>query len=346
MAATTRSDRTIAKGVSDATPRGSSERRGRKFAQYTFTIVPLRLEESMKIAFIGTGTMGQPMLANLVKKGFQAIAYDTAPAALSAAERLGAERTGSAAQAAAAGELVITMLPSSANVEAAYLGAGGIIEGVAAGRLCVDMSTIDPGTSRRVAARLKERGIRFLDAPVSGGVGGAAAGTLAIMVGGDAADLAEARPVLAAMGSNIIHVGAVGAGEVAKLCNNLISGTVAVAVSEAFRIGEAFGVDLQILTSVIAKSSGATWVMEHMHPVPGIVESAASSRQYVPGFMTDLMAKDLGLAVSAAREKRVPVVVAPAAQQLYRIASSHGLGREDFSSVYKFLKPSSDDAPV
>src|SRR5882672_5910187 len=149
-----------------------------------------------------------------------------------------------------------------------------------------------------------------------------------------------------AMGSNIIHVGAVGAGEVAKLCNNLISGTVAVAVSEAFRIGEAFGVDPQILTSVIAKSSGATWVMEHMHPVPGVVDGAASSRQYTPGFMTDLMAKDLGLAVSAAREKRVPVVVAPAAQQLYRMASSHGLGRKDFSSVYQFLKPSSDDAPV
>ena len=151
---------------------------------------------------------------------------------------------------------------------------------------------------------------------------------------------------LAAMGSNIIHVGAVGAGEVAKLCNNLISGSALIAVAEAFRIGEAFGVDPEILTSVIAKSSGATWVMEHMHPVPGIVDSAASSRQYAPGFMTDLMAKDLGLAVSAAREKRVPVVVAPAAQQLYRMASSHGLGREDFSSVYKFLKPSSDDAPV
>jgi 3-hydroxyisobutyrate dehydrogenase len=145
------------------------------------------------------------------------------------------------------------------------------------------------------------------------------------------------------MGPNIIHVGA---GEVAKLCNNLISGSALVAVAEAFRIGEAFGVDPQVLTSVIAKSSGATWVMEHAHPVPGIVNSAASSRQYAPGFMTDLMAKDLGLAVNAAREKRVPVVVAPAAQQLYRMASSHGLGREDFSSVYKFLKPSSDDAPV
>jgi 3-hydroxyisobutyrate dehydrogenase len=300
----------------------------------------------MKIGFIGTGTMGQPMLANLVKKGFDVVAFDIVPAALDAAERLGAARAGSIREAAADCDLVITILPSSGNVEVAYLGTGGIIEGAQTGRLCIDMSTIDPGTSQRVAARLKERGIRFLDAPVSGGVGGATAGTLAIMVGGDAGDLEEARPVLAAMGSSIIHVGPVGAGEVAKLCNNLISGTALIAVAEAFRIGEAFGVDPQILTNVIAKSSGATWVMEHMHPVPGIVEGAASSRQYAPGFMTDLMAKDLGLAVGAAREKRVPVILAAAAQQLYRMASAHGLGRKDFSSVYQFLKPSSDDAPV
>jgi len=300
----------------------------------------------MKVGFIGTGTMGQPMLANLVKKGFEVVAFDVVPGALDVAVRLGAGRAGSAGEAAANCDLVITMLPSSANVEAAYLGEGGIIESAPAGQLCVDMSTIDPGTSQRVAARLKERGLRFLDAPVSGGVGGATAGTLAIMVGGDARDLEEARPALAAMGANIIHVGAVGAGEVAKLCNNLISGAALIAVAEAFRIGEAFGVDPQILTNVIAKSSGATWVMEHMHPVPGIVDSAASSRQYAPGIMTDLMAKDLALAVNAAREKRVPVAVAAAAQQLYRMASSHGLGREDFSAVYKFLKPSSDDAPV
>ena len=300
----------------------------------------------MKIGFIGTGTMGQPMLANLVKKGFAVVAYDVVPAALDAAARLGAARAGSIREAAADSDLVITMLPSSANVEAAYLGADGLIDAPIAERLCVDMSTIDPGTSQRVAARLNERRIRFLDAPVSGGVGGAAAGTLAIMVGGDARDLEEARPALAAMGANIIHVGAVGAGELAKLCNNLISGSALIAVAEAFRIGEAFGVDPQILTNVIAKSSGATWVMEHMHPVPGIVDSAASSRQYAPGFMTDLMAKDLALAVNAAREKRVPVAVAAAAQQLYRMASSHGLGREDFSAVYKFLKPSSGDAPV
>jgi 3-hydroxyisobutyrate dehydrogenase len=208
------------------------------------------------------------------------------------------------------------------------------------------MSTIDPSVSRRVAGAAAKRGARFIDAPVSGGVPRAEDGTLAIMVGGDPRDVEEARPVLAAMGANIIHVGPVGSGEVAKLCNNLIAGVAAVAVSEAFRIAEGFGVDPKILTDVISKSSGNTWVMEHMHPVGGLVAKAPSSRDYAPGFTTDLMAKDLGLAVNAARDLRVPVVVAPAAQQVLRLASSHGLGRKDFSSVYVFLAPSSSQAPV
>jgi len=300
----------------------------------------------MQIAFIGVGNMGRPMLANLLKKGFSAIAYDVVPVALDGAVALGAARAGSPAEAAAAGDIVITILPSSGNVEAAYLGTGGILEGVGRGKLCIDMSTIDPGTSQRVAARLAEKGIRFIDAPVSGGVGGATAGTLAIMVGGAAADFAEAKPALDAMGANIIHVGAIGAGEVAKLCNNLIAGAAFVAVSEAFRIAEGYGVDPKVLTQVIAKSSGATWVMEKSHPVPGIDPNSAASRDYAPGFMTDLMAKDLGLAVNAAREKRVPVSVTAAAQQVYRMASAHGLGRKDCASVYQFLAPSQDNAPV
>src|SRR5213594_4760925 len=142
------------------------------------------------------------------------------------------------------------------------------------------MSTIDPGVSRRVADAAAKRGARFIDAPVSGGVPRAEDGTLAIMVGGDPRDVDEARPVLAAMGANIIHVGPVGSGEVAKLCNNLIAGVAAVAVSEAFRIAEGFGVDLRVVTDVIAKSSGNTWVMENMHPVPGLVARAASSNDY------------------------------------------------------------------
>jgi 3-hydroxyisobutyrate dehydrogenase len=232
----------------------------------------------MHVAFIGVGNMGRPMLANLLKKGFTATAYDVVPAALDAAVALGAARASSPAEAAAAGDLVITILPSSRNVEAAYLDSNGIIEGARRGMLCVDMSTIDPGTSQRVAARLAEKGIRFIDAPVSGGVGGATAGTLAIMVGGAAQDFAEAKPALDAMGSNIIHVGAVGAGEVAKLCNNLIAGAAFVAVSEAFRIAEGYGVDAKVLTQVIAKSSGATWVMEKNHPVPGIDPNSSANQ--------------------------------------------------------------------
>src|SRR5882724_7182474 len=286
----------------------------------------------MNVGFVGTGTMGAPMLGNLVKKGFGVVAYDVAPAALASAEKRGATRAESPADAARRSDLVITMLPSSSHIETAYLGKNGIAEGLAAGRLCVDMSTVDPAVSRRVAQSLAAKGVRFVDAPVSGGVPRAEEGTLAIMVGGEARDVEEARPVLCAMGANVIHVGAVGSG--------------AVAVAEAFRIAEGFGVDARILTDVISKSSGNTWVMQFMHPVPGIVAKSASSNDYAPGFMTDLMAKDLGLAVNAARELRVPVVVAPAAQQVLRLASSHGLGRRDFTSVYLFLKPSDERAPV
>ena len=299
-----------------------------------------------RIGFVGVGTMGIPMVANLLKAGFSVLAYDVRAEALDEARRRGAATAGSSAEAARESELVITMLPSSSDVETAYLGANGVLAGAPVGRLCVDMSTIDPGMSRRVAELAKSRGVRFLDAPVSGAVPRAIEGTLTIMVGGDPKDLEEARPALAALGSNIIHVGPVGSGEVAKLCNNLIAGVATIAVSEAFRLAEGFGVDPKVLTEVISKSSGYTWSMEHNHPVPGIVAKAASNRDYAPGFMTDLMAKDLGLVVNAARELRQPVFVAPAALQLYRLASSHGLGRKDFSSIYTFLKPSPSQAPV
>jgi len=300
----------------------------------------------MRIGFIGTGTMGRPMAANLLKRGHTVVGYDVAAEALRAATALGVEPAASAAEAARGAELVVTMLPSSPHVEVAYLGARGILDGVAPGRLCIDMSTIDPSVSRRVAEAAKARGARFVDAPVSGGVPRAEEGTLAIMVGGEPRDVEEARPVLACMGANVIHVGAVGSGEVAKICNNLVAGVATVALSEAFRIAEGFGVDPGTLTEVIAKSSGATFIMEHMHPVPGQVAKAPASREYAPGFMTDLMAKDLGLAVSAARDLRVPVFAAPAAQQVLRLASSHGLGRKDFTVVYQFLKPSGTDTPV
>jgi 3-hydroxyisobutyrate dehydrogenase len=299
-----------------------------------------------RIGFLGVGTMGLPMATNLVKKGFTVTAYDLNPEAVKAAVAAGMTGAASAAEAVTGADIVVTMLPSSPHVEAAYGGDGGIINAARKGTLCVDMSTVDPAASRRVAAAAAERGIRFVDAPVSGGTPRATDGTLAIMVGGSLEDFQAALPTLQAMGTNVIHVGPVGSGEVAKLCNNLVAGVVAVAVSEAFRIAEGFGVDPKVVTEVIAKSSGNTWVMEHMHPVPGIVARAASTNGYAPGFMTDLMCKDVGLAVDAARNLRIPLFVAPAAQQVYRLASSHGLARKDFTSVYTFLKPSAGTAPV
>ena len=299
-----------------------------------------------RIGFIGVGTMGLPMATNLVNKGFAVTAYDLNPEAVKAAVSAGMTAAASAAEAVAGADLVVTMLPSSPHVELAYTGDGGVVNAAREGTLCIDMSTVDPAASRRVAAAAAERGIRFVDAPVSGGTPRATDGTLAIMVGGSAEDFAAALPALKAMGANVIHVGPVGSGEVAKLCNNLIAGVAAIAVSEAFRIAEGFGVDPKVVTDVIAKSSGNTWVMEHMHPVPGLVARAASTNGYAPGFMTDLMCKDVGLAVDAARNLRIPLFVAPAAQQVYRLASSHGLARKDFTSVYTFLKPSAGTAPV
>ena len=299
-----------------------------------------------RIGFLGVGTMGLPMATNLVKKGFTVTAYDLNPDAVKTAVSAGMTGAASAAEAVAGADIVVTMLPSSPHVEAVYGGDGGVINAARKGTLCIDMSTVDPAASRRVAAAAAQRGIRFVDAPVSGGTPRATDGTLAIMVGASVEDFQAALPALQAMGANVIHVGPVGSGEVAKLCNNLIAGVVAVAVSEAFRIAEGFGVDPKVVTEVIAKSSGNTWVMEHMHPVPGLVARAASTNGYAPGFMTDLMCKDVGLAVDAARNLRIPVFVAPAAQQVYRLASSHGLARKDFTSVYTFLKPSSDQAPV
>jgi 3-hydroxyisobutyrate dehydrogenase len=299
-----------------------------------------------RIGFIGVGTMGLPMATNLLKKGFAVTAYDLNAGAVKAAVAAGMTAAVSAAEAVAGADIVITMLPSSPHVESAYLGDGGVVNAARKGTLCVDMSTIDPAASRRVAAAAAERGVRFVDAPVSGGTPRATDGTLAIMVGASPEDFQAALPVLQAMGANVFHVGPVGSGEVAKLCNNLIAGVAAVAVSEAFRIAEGFGVDPKVVTDVIAKSSGNTWLMEHMHPVPGLVARAASTNGYAPGFMTDLMCKDVGLAVDAARALRIPVFVAPAAQQVYRLASSHGLGRRDFTSVYTFLTPSSGQAPV
>lgn len=290
-----------------------------------------------QIGFVGIGNMGLPMATNLIKAGYPVEAYDVRREAVEAVVARGATPGGSAAAVAGRVEVLITMLPNSPDVEVAYLGPKGVLEGARAGLLCIDMSTIDPTTTRRVGERLAAKGVPMLDAPVSGAVPRAVEGTLTIMVGGETALVETARPILRAMGSNVIHVGPLGSGEVAKICNNLIAGVAMIAVAEAFTLGIRAGVDPKVLHEVISKSSGNCWSIEHNCPVPGLVPKAASNQGYAPGFMTDLMAKDLSLARAAARDLGTACFTGTLAHELYTLASRHGLGRQDFSSVIQLL---------
>ena len=298
------------------------------------------------IGFVGLGNMGLPMVANLLKAGYRVHAYDVRREAVEAAVAQGALPAESVAQATSLGDAVVTMVPNSPEVEIAYLGPKGVLDGARSGQIAIDMSTIDPATTRKVGARLEAAGVRMLDAPVSGGVPGAVAGTLTIMVGGDPAVVAEARPVLSAMGKNVVHVGPLGAGEVAKICNNLVAGVSMIAAAEAFTIGIRAGVDPKILHEVIRTSSGSCWAIEHNCPVAGLVPKAASNRDFAAGFMTDLMAKDLSLARAAARDLGVPCFTGALAHDLYMLASRHGLGRKDFSSVIQLLTASEQGDPI
>ena len=288
---------------------------------------------AQRIGFIGVGTMGKPMATNLVKAGHQLTVFDVNPQALEELAQLGAEPAGSAAAAVAGSEVAITMVPSSPHVEAAVLGPNGVLEGLKPGRILIDMSTIDPLVTRKVAAAAAERGIRMLDAPVSGSLPKAVDGTLTIMVGGPKEAFDECLPILQCMGENIFHVGDVGMGETVKLCNNLIAAISQIAVSEAFAIGVAAGADPKVLHQVISRSSGDCWVIRTRPPHPGLVENAPVDQDWAPGFMTDLMLKDVGLALSLARGVGATSLLGGLAQQLYAAASQSGHGRDDFSSV-------------
>jgi 3-hydroxyisobutyrate dehydrogenase len=297
-----------------------------------------------RIGFVGVGTMGKLMAINLLKRHYQVTAFDLNPAPVEELLEYGAERAGSSAEAAAAGEIVITMLPSSPHVEEAVLGSGGVLDGMRPGTVLIDMSTIDPLVSKRVAAQVTARGFRMLDAPVSGGSVGARDATLTIMVGGPA-DLFEAcKPVLEAMGKNVIHCGENGMGEVVKVVNNLIAGVSMAVTAEAYNIGLRAGADPKVLYEVISKSSGRCWSHDLNHPIPGVILAAPANDDYAPGFMVDLMRKDLGLAISAAKGVQAPAILAAVAEQLYGSASNMGFGRRDMSAVVKAVEALSGPA--
>ena len=293
-----------------------------------------------RVAFIGIGNMGLPMVRNLLADGHRVRAYDVSPEALAEAVAAGASEAVGLADAVTGAEVVVTMVPEGRHVCAVYLGGGGndgIIGHAPREALLADCSTIDVASAREVAAAAREAGYEMIDAPVSGGVTGAAAGTLTFMVGGSAEGFARAEPVLASMGRNIVHVGGPGHGQAAKICNNMMAGIAIVGASEVACLGEALGLDAKTLYGVLSTSSGQTWMMDHMHPVAGIVDAAASNRGFAPGFKAALMSKDLGLAQRAAADTGTSTPLGANAAALFRMLCHNGAGELDCSAVYKLL---------
>jgi 3-hydroxyisobutyrate dehydrogenase len=294
----------------------------------------------MKIAFVGLGHMGAPMARNLLKAGHSLVVFDVVQSQVEALKAVGATAAKSAKDCAAQGELVITMLPSSPHVRSVYLGDDGVLAGVGKGVTLVDSSTIDPHTARDVAATALARGNPMADAPVSGGTGGAEAGTLTFMVGSEPAVFERISPVLKNMGKNIVHCGPAGTGQVAKICNNMLLGISMIGVAEAMNLGSALGIDPKVLAGIINTSSGRCWSSDTYNPYPGVLDNVPASRGYSGGFGADLMLKDLGLAIDAARQSKQSVVMGAAAQQLYQMFSAQGSGGKDFSGIINMYKKS------
>jgi len=290
------------------------------------------------IGFIGLGNMGGPMAANLVKAGHRVTGFDLVSAALEAAEVAGVAIAASPAEAVAGAEIVVTMLPSGKHVLGVYDGPQGIIAAVEPGTLLIDSSTIDVESARKAHALAAAKGTDALDAPVSGGVGGASAGTLTFMVGGSTDAFARAEPILAAMGKKIVHCGDAGAGQAAKICNNMILGISMIAVSEAFVLAEKLGLSQQALFDVSSTSSGQCWSLTTYCPVPGPVPTSPANRDYQPGFAAALMLKDLTLSQDAAASAGATTPLGAAATRLYAAMVDAEQGGVDFSGIVNRLR--------
>lgn len=295
----------------------------------------------MKIGFVGLGHMGNPMARNLLRQGHALRVYDLVPDALKRLQDPACTAATSVADAARGVEMVITMLPSSPHVRSAYLGELGVIAAAAPGTRLVDCSTIDPLTAREVAMDARAKGCPMVDAPVSGGVGGAEAATLTFMVGGDPADFEAAKPVLQAMGKNVVHCGGPGNGQVAKICNNMMLAIEMIATAEGMTLAAQLGMDPKVFASIVNTSSGRCWSSDTYNPYPGVLEGVPAARGYSGGFGADLMLKDLTLVTEAAKSARQPVLMGALAQQIYQKHSLDGNGGKDFSSVIlQYLKRS------
>ncbi|GAA1775112.1 3-hydroxyisobutyrate dehydrogenase [Pseudarthrobacter sulfonivorans] len=296
------------------------------------------------IAFLGLGHMGGPMAANLIKAGHSVVGYDPVPAAVEAAKAHGVPMAGSAAEAVASAAVVLTMLPSGQHVLDLYRGvdgAGGLLSVAAPDTMFLDCSTINVDEAREAAAIALEAGHRSVDAPVSGGVVGAEAGTLTFMVGALPEDFETVKPILELMGKRIVHCGEHGAGQAAKVCNNMILGVSMIAVSEAFVLGEKLGLTHQALFDVAAHASGQCWALTTNCPVPGPVPTSPANRDYQPGFAGALMAKDLRLAVNALESTGVAAQMGPLASQIYDAFAAEGGAGRDFSGIITDIRDKS-----
>ncbi|MFE5870147.1 3-hydroxyisobutyrate dehydrogenase [Streptomyces roseifaciens] len=299
------------------------------------------MSSSTVVGFIGLGHMGGPMAANLVKAGHRVIGYDLVPGLRAAAADAGVESAASAVEAATGVDVVITMLPAGRHVLALYE-SEGLLAAAKPGTLFVDCSTIDVADARAAHEAALAAGHRPLDAPVSGGVVGAEAGTLTFMAGGEAADFARVEPLLLAMGTKAVHCGGAGAGQAAKICNNMILGISMIAVSEAFVLGESLGLSAQALFDVASTASGQCWALTVNCPEPGPVPGSPANRDYAPGFAAPLMAKDLGLAANAARAGGVDAELGLRAARMYaEFAEGEGEG-QDFSGIVRAIRRRSE----
>ncbi|MGE6183447.1 3-hydroxyisobutyrate dehydrogenase [Aeromonas media] len=289
-----------------------------------------------RIGFIGLGNMGGPMAANLARAGHAVRVFDLMPESVAKAIAAGCIAAGDAREAVTGCDLAISMLPAGEHVRGLWLAEGGgqeLLGALPAGAQVIDCSTIDVASARAVGDAAKARGIRFLDAPVSGGVTGAAAGTLTFIVGGESADFEAARPILACMGQNLFHAGALGAGQIAKMCNNMLLAIHMAGTAEALALGVKEGLDPGVLSTIMGKSSGNNWSLERYNPWPGVMENAPASRGYEGGFMTRLMVKDLGLAMALAEHAHSAVPMGALARNLFNLHASQGRESKDFSSI-------------
>lgn len=307
------------------------------------------MSENPTIAFLGLGHMGGPMAVNLVQAGYTVTGFDVVPAALEAAAVHGVPIVPGPLDAVAGADVVLTMFPSGQHVLDAYRGVDGRPGLLAAAKpdtMFLDCSTINVDEAREAASLAITAGHRSVDAPVSGGVVGAEAGTLTFMVGGEAEDFESVRPLLEVMGKRVVHCGGHGGGQAAKICNNLILGVSMIAVSEAFVLGEKLGLTHQALFDVASAASGQCWALTTNCPVPGPVPTSPANRDYQPGFAGALMAKDLKLALNALQSTGVAARLGPLASEIYdRFAAEGGAGR-DFSGIITDIREKSQGTPA